>query len=202
MIYPIFKPFAHMNQVIVTGSQRSGTHIGTKMIAADLGLPYVRETAIGFDNHNIVKRMIKERMPFVLQCPCLVYRLHLLPLDNVAVVFMRRSLSEIQESMERISWGGLGNERQRIKHMDVLAQPYKIDTSQHVAVVKYQYIDKHLKTIIPNWFDIEHKDLVDHPLWIDKKKRMKFVPHQTVMNLKDEDNENSILHKRDLPFKR
>lgn len=156
--------------VTVTGPQRSGTRIATKILAHDLGRRFVGEEEYQVGQHDgLLMRyfdLTRSGEPMVIHAPALSASAHHMP---GAVVFMRRSIRDIVRSQERIQWAYEEWELWR----------YFTDTGP-IAFVKYRAWHQFQRPILEGRaFDLEYVSLAEHPLWVTPDKRAAFSPHQT-----------------------
>lgn len=158
----MFEKLQKYKKIVVTGPQRSGTTICSRMIACDTGHSCVDETAFGAENES-GWRQVLERNNVVVQCPAMSKLCSDLG-NNVLVVFMRRDVGDIMASQSRIDWGSEGHELK------------KYGAEGDIAQVKYDYWEQNKPA---NWIDVEYESLKKHPLWIDKQYRKNFSPKQT-----------------------
>lgn len=154
------------SHILVTGSQRSGTTIAGKIIAAETHLPYIDEAQFRVDDLASFIRLAKK--PGVYQAPGLCHVAHTLPYIDT-VIFMTRSFDEIQRSVQRIEWGKYNN----IERSKYTTRPNPV-TSWHMKWIVWDSIQRELC----NGQDLEYHSLKDHPLWIAERKN--FTPKQTV----------------------
>ena len=164
----MFEHLGGFERVLVTGPQRSGTRICSKMIAHDTGLRFVDERAFAADSLNRLWKMLQQETGIVVQCPALCRYVHLLTGESDAVVFMRRPIVDIVASQERIGWEWEPPERIRYGGgVDLIA-----------SVKWWEWIDWQ-KRMIHYPFEIYYNDLAEHPLWIPKEQRANFEACQT-----------------------
>src|SRR4051812_34302210 len=88
-------------QILVTGPQRSGTTIGARILAQELGLKFYPEESTGPYNLRRTCQLLDQETDFVLQSPGMAAYCHLL---GIAVVFMRRDVLDIRRSEDRVRW--------------------------------------------------------------------------------------------------
>jgi hypothetical protein len=163
-VYLMFEWMTRFDVILVTGPQRSGTRICARMVAHDTGYRYVDERVIAVGHAELLVALSGK---FVAQCPALCYCIHELGADNIAIVLMRRSITDIMASQERINWGNEADER---RHYPGSVGP--------ISVVKYEFWEQHQRPLIDHPFEIEYESLASHPLWIPKEGRSNFVPDQ------------------------
>jgi hypothetical protein len=165
------KPY---NAVLVTGPQRSGTTIGARILAQELGYRYVDENAFGIHDPHRAYMLMKEGN-VVLQAPALchvasdfTHRLH------YAVVMMRRPIEDITKSENRIGWRVAYNGLNLLAEQKKYAEKFGI-YGNHIALIKYYCWDMLQKQMCDS-FDLEYESLRGHPLW--KEERPDFAPRQ------------------------
>ncbi len=156
-------------RVLVTGPQRSGTTIATKMLAADLSLPCLLEES--FDTMDVAKFFaVAAGNEYVLQAPAMSAFCHHLP--DTTVVFMRRKLTDILASQQRIRW----------TYGAIECSRYFRSNNEHPACIKYHFWDTQQKALLGHRaIDLEYESLRTHPLWLDKEKRVHFDSRRTEM---------------------
>jgi len=145
-----------MSPIFVTGPQRSGTTIASRILASDLHLTYVDEseyTPAALPPKAVIQApfIIK----FVLELSYLFPKAHF--------VFMERSKEDIIKSMERIEW-----------YKDYIADPsFYNDYVDHTT----KYIDL-LCNALPKdrWSILQYESLANHPLFV--KDRHGFTVRQ------------------------
>jgi hypothetical protein len=164
----MFEWLAEFNTVLVTGPQRSGTRIASRMIAHDIGYEHIDEDAIHMDSIYKLYSIITEKNHIVVQCPVLCRYVHMLADDHVAVVLMRRNIEDIIASQKRIQWMWEWLELARYDRSDGI-----------ISEVKYQFWDQVQKVHIKHAFEVEYESLAAHPLWIAKELRQNFEADQT-----------------------
>ena len=162
----MFEKLADYRAIVVTGPQRSGTHIAAKMIALDTLHEYVDETAFDVHNEKRFLEIVRTRKQVVVQAPGMAHMAEKLP-DDVLVVFMWRSLTDIHASEKRIGWTA---EHRELPHYDGYGGP--------AAERKYKHWEKQ-KADIMYWMELEYEDLSAHPLWVPKDRRQGFAATQT-----------------------
>lgn len=164
----MFEHLKKYNRILVSGPQRSGTRIAAVMIALDTGHYYTDERIFYHDSinrfHYLVYDNEYQHLPMVIQCPGLSHVLHRLPnYDDIAVVWVKRSIDAIIASQERIDWQG--EEIEWMKAADSFMRGV-IPISEY----KYDYWDKFQANRIPARFEIHYSALKTHPLWEDSRE--------------------------------
>jgi len=175
----------NFSKIIVTGPQRAGTTIASKIIAQDLGYRFVDEGDEGGIGTGLsrIKEFLNHNKNVVVQCPilaCMAHGIHAFDRQNIVIVYMRRSPKDIEKSQERINWHWDAAEKKQIKEM-VSQNKIKIniDYNKMVSEVKYFFWDTFQKPKISNYYDLDYESLSDHPLWLDKENRKGFSAKQT-----------------------
>jgi hypothetical protein len=171
-LVPLLKPY---NAVLVTGPQRSGTAIATKILAAELGYREIAEEAFRIHDHNAAYQIMKEGR-VVLHAPGLCHVADLFTYKlKYAVVLMRRPIEDILASEKRINWrtlyDGANLTAEKIKYADRFGI-----YGDNIALIKYYCWDTQQKQTC-DAFDLEYETLRGHLLW--KNERMEFTARQT-----------------------
>ncbi len=183
-------------KILVSGPQRSGTRICARMVANDTGLSYIDETDIPeffrsqnreyvintiqdmVDGNNIISDIhcrTRDQKDFVLHCPPLMSWIHLI--KGVFIIIVRRSIEEIDRSIERISWkDGL----QELEYNKIgytrFGEPKSgcKKTNKSLAKLKYEFWDNYQRGCINDYLEIEYNSLSEHPMWISPEERRDF----------------------------
>lgn len=165
----MFERLAAWDTIVVTGPQRSGTHIAAKMIAADTGHDYVDDSEFGTFNKARFFWKCREKKK-VIHCPGMARWIHEAP--GVFVVFMIRSVADIHASEKRVKWNDYGREQDN----------YGIVT-ENIAEEKYRFWKAVQKPIVQHRMaEVRYEDLAEHPLWVPKDKRSDFKWDQTAID--------------------
>lgn len=154
-------------KIIVTGPQRAGTTIGTKILAAELGYEFIQEEAFQVHRLDLLCLIALTKSRFVLQAPTMSGCCHYL--TGVAVVFMRRPIADIVKSEQRVHWNSQGFEKAKY-----------FDSSRRLAAeVKYDAWDRFQKRLLKDRaFELEYASLHGHPLWVPAEQRQHFSVRQ------------------------
>jgi hypothetical protein len=161
--------------VLVTGPQRSGTAIATKILAHELGYREIAEEAFRIHDHNAAYEIMKEGK-VVLHAPGLCHVADLFTYKlRYAVVMMRRPIEDIHNSEKRVHWrtayDGANLKAEQIKYADRFGI-----YGDNIALIKYYCFDTQQKQTCVS-FDLKYDDLRGHPMW--KEERMEFTARQT-----------------------
>ena len=157
--------------IVVTGCQRSGTGIASRIIAHDLNRLHIDEDDYGTKQTKVWKeRVVTEQQPFVIHSPAMSRYLTDVVTDDILVVYMRRRLRDVERSIRRIEWDD-ANERTAYK--DTFS-----NEALHIYKIKMKYWKRAQQKSITNWIEINYEALGTHPLWINKSERLAFNPRQ------------------------
>jgi hypothetical protein len=169
----MFEHLAHFDVVLITGPQRSGTTICTRMVAQDTGSRYVDEAEYGFHDEDVWRALITAGSGIAVHCPAMCHVIHEFAADErVAVIMMRRDLRDIIASQERIGW----TEREEPRELAKYGTAYG-----PIALVKWDHWERGQRDLFPmgRRFEIEYESLAGHPLWIPRPQRTHFGHRQT-----------------------
>jgi hypothetical protein len=105
----LFQKLSSYSYIIVTGTQRSGTHFVTDVIEHELDMPKFYEPVVGYGhgptgNKKEIDELKGQHARFVLQLPGACHVCHLLADDKTAIVLVRRPIAEIVASQEARGW--------------------------------------------------------------------------------------------------
>ena len=163
----MFENLRRHDQIFVTGPQRSGTTIATKMIAQELGYKYYDETCLPESFDGFILQMTHDNLDGikgVYQGPTKSALCHTLSKD-IAIVFMMRPIDEIIASQVRINW---------IWEDQEIAKYPKEYQDTPVSSLKYRYWNEVQKPLIKYSYEITFGSLRNHPLWLGKEERKNF----------------------------
>lgn len=164
----MFEYLKDFHAIVVTGPQRSGTRIASKMISEDTGKHHIDERHIYIDSLYRFRDAVFSGG--VIQAPALCRFCHVFGNnDQYAVVMMRRPIEDIIASQERINW---------TRQWEPLELAYYNVEQGPIARVKYEFWQEQ-KQAINHWFEVEYESLRDHRLWVPKQERLEFASHQT-----------------------
>jgi len=161
----MFEKLKQFKRVYVTGPQRSGTTICTKMISQDTGFDSIDERQYRQDKNHF--DALRGRKEIVIQCPKYNHIIHEHSDSQSIIVMMMRPVKEIIQSQIRVNWQ---HEKHELSKYNVKDGP--------IAKVKYDFWEKQ-KRLIEHYLEIEYRSLEAHPLWIDDKLRRYFKIKQT-----------------------
>lgn len=168
----VVKALRERAKVLVTGPQRAGTTIMTKMLAQDLGLPCMLEEAFGTTDVWRFFALVRAETHFVLQAPSMAAFCH--HLKGVTVVFMMRDIVDIIQSQRKIGWAESDAEEERMR--------YFYEPKVPPASLKYHFWATHQKARLgDDGFELDYETASCHPLWLPKEQRVHFHSRQTTL---------------------
>ena len=169
------KMFSHnfndCKEILVTGCQRSGTTIATKIIADILDFTPVDENDYSWNGGwapSLENLLTKSKPRSVYQGPAISHECHKVP-NHMAVVFMIRDHDDIRRSMHRVKWRG--EEKELANYECTFSKNGRIERVKETAWRQSQ------KSQIKNAFEVRYEDLRWHPFWVSKRKH--FLIKQT-----------------------
>jgi len=167
MLSELVSKLAHYDNIVLTGPQRSGTRIGAKVLAYELGYEYVDETKVRVDSLYQLRSELELPYKKVIQCPGLCrYVCFLESVGSTAIVLMRRDFKDIIASQDRINWTDRFQDLERALY----PRPY---SSLRIALCKYAYWDeRQLRRL-------EYESLAGHTLWVPREERTNWGFTQT-----------------------
>lgn len=171
----IFDQLKEFDFILVVGPQRAGTTITGVMIANDLHYAYLEESEI-WDrldlqppeppaSRNFIEFFKPSNNGCVIHCPEHTAYCHLYAgLKNVAVVMVKRKVSDIIASQKRVGWG--------FEDHELLHYPGEVAP---IAEVKYKRWKQQKEILGRQAFEVKYNNLSKHPLWVPKNKRAEFA---------------------------
>jgi len=173
------KELEKYKRIVVSGCQRSGTTILTKMIAHTLGYTKLDEFQVYPHNLANMSETLK-REKVVIHSPQLTSRLHQITAPSTCIVWITRPFGEIRKSMNRIGWQIEEEERQKYIHR--FAKIVKgINYNQPIEKLKHDFWQWQKQRMKVDW--IEHKYeseyMKTHELFRNSEQRKEFNPKQT-----------------------
>jgi hypothetical protein len=158
---PLLKAF---KKILVTGPQRSGTTIASKIISHELGLTWLKEESVEVDRLDLFFKIHFSAANYVLQAPGVCHLCHVLPVD--AIVFMWRASKDIKESVDRIGW---------MKHNRYECEKYyKLRGDAPSWLIKKKIYRTFQVHNIRNPFTISYQSLRDHQFYVQPEVRKGF----------------------------
>ena len=167
-------------KILISGPQRSGTTIASKIFAKRLSLICIDEFEIKCGNEKLFHELIDSKENFVLQCPDMSHCLHKIGHRNdIFIVFMMRNVYDIICSENRINWNW--GEKIKIKY----EKEFNIITKNvPISVIRQHVWKKYQKNQVKNKIELRYECLKDDDLWIDKELRKNFSSKQTFIGQK------------------
>jgi hypothetical protein len=175
LISPPFDDLIGFKKVVVLGPQRSGTRIGTLMIANVLNIPYIQEDAFGVHCFERATTLITESEKICLHAPALTYKAHCFERE-IAIVFMMRSVEDIIASQERIDWKCEKDEKSLYE--DPILNPF-CNLDDPICKIKGDVYFDFQADLIDSHFELSYYSLRYNPLWVQEKHRKNFSFDQT-----------------------
>jgi len=173
----------HSRMILVSGPQRSGTHIMTKILAKELEWGYVYNTDYETDNMGDWAHMVLHGQNIVLHCPQMTHVLHLVP-DDVAVVYMYRPLDEIEASFSRVNQGDVScATTDQMLFYSQIPCVYGRQTGAKWVQVRNAYWEGYQRLILRgrgHYF--YYHDLEDHPLFVHNRDNWTMNQTEEVVN--------------------
>lgn len=159
------------NIIYVTGPQRSGTTITSRIISSDLQMKCIDEFEFGVTDLNKLSELIAKSSSAVIQCPCFFHALDRLYniSPDAALVVMFRDIEDIKASQDRINWC----EDLDKKMIDAENDPRTVSEIDYENYIKQRPLLK-----FPKILNIEYDSLISHELYVHKEDRKKFTPKQ------------------------
>lgn len=174
--------WAGYHKILVTGPQRSGTTIASRMVAADTGHRCVDETEYRGGREKRLERLLADPEPMVIQCPNFCHDIERFAGPGRLVVLMRRDVEDIVRSQRRIGWDKAWKNKLRYRYK---VAPWTL--LRPVAEIRYRHWARHQRSRIPCWVELEYESLRQHPLWVPPEQRRSFGPKQTAVSPGDPD---------------
>jgi len=161
-MYETLKKFKN---IVVSGPQRSGTRIASRIIAGDTKKKYIDEKDINFHDFRLLEWYLNKGN-VVIQCPALCHMLHYIKDSSTLIVVMIRSIEDILASERRILWHKPAR----------FAELYKYGCSEGIiSQIKYDFWNSHQKLILGDRArTIDYEYLKNHPMFVEQRMRRDF----------------------------
>jgi len=156
--------------VVVSGAQRSGTHIMAKILALELGWTYLPDTEYNTGDNGDWAKYVLEGDGIAIHCPHMSHMLHLVP-DDVAVVYMYRPLDEIEESFARVNPGEVSCcKNEQMLFYSQIRGVHGLQTGKVWTKIRNDYWEILQRVVLDGrGFSFNYHDLEDHPLFYKKR---------------------------------
>lgn len=161
----MFEELKKFKRVLVSGVQRSGTRIATKIIAHELGYKYIDEKEFSTSDEEALKVILKKDN-IVVHAPAMSHLVH--KLKDIAVVFVIRPKKDITASMKSMKWSEEDMMAEIRKYNKEIESSY-----ENIVDMKYKAWWKWQKQKCDYPFELKYDDLKDHSMFISKEKREK-----------------------------
>lgn len=164
-------------KIVVTGCQRSGTTILTKMIATDLQYTKLDEFQIYPHDLRRLHDALSDHPNVVIHSPQLTAQLHQIDIPDTCVVWIHRCPKAIRASMQRIGWQ-IEREEQA-KYARVFGG--KFDCNQPIEHLKAQVWEHQKQRMRVPYFETQYDSpyMCNHHLYRNREQRLEFRPKQT-----------------------
>ena len=160
----VLSSLVNFKRILITGPQRSGTTIASRIISYELGLKWITEESVDVDKLDLFFKLHFSEDNYVLQAPGLSFICHLLPVD--AVVFLWRPDKEIANSVARIGW---------MKHDKYESEKYfRRNRAKRSWSLKKNIYECYQISKIKNAYTLDYKSLEGHSLYVSADQRMHF----------------------------
>jgi len=175
----VFEYLSSWPIILVTGPQRSGTVICSRMIEHDLdGYTHLDEGLWQVWDGEKARDLADERQPCILQGPGILKDALRFSDPNCCVVLMKRDVEDIIASQSRIGWN-IWAEREIQYYVNLLPDSHILtEAAVWVATAKYDYWETYVRDYLSYWKEVEYESLSEHPLWVPKDKRRHFGAKQ------------------------
>lgn len=176
-----FEYLSQFPKIMVSGPQRSGTRLMSRHLSESLGIGLIYEEHYNFIDESLFFKCANFKEDAVIQAPGMSHLMHVLgEYDHVAVILMRRDLSEIYKSEDKIGWRtyreGINPRSQYILYRN-LVEYYRPGST--TADMKYQVFDNFQKDKILNLLEVPFEYLKSTDLWVEKEVSKNFWWCQT-----------------------
>jgi len=166
-MFEYLKPYSH---IIVSGMQRSGTTIASRMIQYDLEIPYCYWVG---NNLEVITDYYQGGQG-VYHAPGLSHLLHGFKDTahaNFAVIWMKRDIEEIVESAYKAKWDPTADIGNYPFFMNGIPDGTELDYTTMVRLLAQAKINfwETQKPLTETYFEVEYESLKDHPLWLDDR---------------------------------
>jgi hypothetical protein len=166
----MFEHLKTYSRIIVSGPQRSGTRIASRMIASDCDYKYIDEKEFKVSNTHLLDALMQSEN-IVVQAPGVCHLLHTLSYHSLLICLMIRPTNDIEASEQRINWDNSCRKLELSHYGKTEGSPSK---------AKYDFWHSAQKPQLePHCLEINYKSLKDHPLYIKKQDRKNFKWNQT-----------------------
>ena len=150
----------------MTGCQRSGTRIASKIIAHDTGYYRFDENSFGVHSLKLFEKQLRNETG-VWHCPSLAYRIHRYSNEDTTIVWMLRNPEDVLRSQKRIGWIGWKSKGEYVRYK-VIQDKYN---EEKMYEFKLWFWRSFQKELIHNPIELEYESLKGHPLWINENDR-------------------------------
>lgn len=154
------------HKIVITGPQRSGTRIASKILSTELGYEFVKEEDFVIDNLKLFTDILNSNNNSVIQAPALCNIAGLLNPWNVAVVMCVRRVYDIKLSEKRINW----------PFNDYESHKYFKDGES--CVIKYDAWANYQRGKLKHAYELWYEWLSGHKFYVPLDERKNFQYNQ------------------------
>jgi hypothetical protein len=159
-----FSKFEQYSKIVVSGPQRSGTNLISKIFSEELGYRVVDEEEFGFHFERDFIEVLTSQSKIVMQAPGMCHILHKLTESNACIVFCLRNPLEIMQSQYNLEWEGEALERKKYTRPEYSYLP--------IGLTKYieWFFHQRNELKIP-YEEVYYDSFKNHKLWVNKENR-------------------------------
>ena len=151
--------FRNFKKFVIVGVQRSGTRIAARIVAEDMGVPFIKSELV--PSFGALMRHLYKG-PCAVHDPHCTHCIHTLDMDDVLIVRVVRDPKEIRASMKRVGWAGEWEERA------LMPEPYRSEKDFIEAkALFWADVQSHMVHSVT----VDYEELKDHPLFVDRAIR-------------------------------
>ncbi len=168
------------HKIIVTGPQRSGTTILSKMLAHDMNYKLVDEDDYHVHDLTLFNKELCEMGNKVIHAPAMSHVLHRIQQTKTIIIWVIRDFESIRDSVQRIQWDVKEEQAEKVKYtffpniQGIINGPIeKVKYNVWMTYQKRKLCVPHVEIL----YGCEY--MTSHNLWLDKTKRIRFHPRQT-----------------------
>lgn len=158
-------------KIVVTGPQRSGTTIASRIIADTMQIECIDELDYKIDYDNL-KKILTKKDSFVVQAPAFFHRIMDIQeaCSGVCFVIIKRNIEDIIKSEKRIDWDAASQ---------IMEREANCATDYPGPISKYKYEKwEEIKNNLNEYLEINYEDLSFHRFWLEDNIRKNFKDKQ------------------------
>lgn len=147
--------------IVVSGMQRAGTTIVSRIFARDYNYTHIDEDDYGTKDKSAWLTLARESENVVIHSPAMSRFLTELP-EDILIVWVYRNADDIQKSCDRIKWTVLKDEKAKYKS--------RAKNAKQMTGVKNRYFRKHQKPKLKMVKEVHYEDFKNDPLFIENRQ--------------------------------